>query len=206
MAVGSVRALRVRDRNRLSILDAAREVLTADPDASMDDIAAEAGMVRRTVYSHFPTRLDLIEGLVRAGAEEFIADLGEPDVTTDDPATELATMVLRTWGAARRFAPVIELARRGAEDALQASMEPFTSIVAQLIDNGQRQGVFSNDLDPGVLSKVLAGSALTFLSASSEGHWSGHSGDVALTCLLLLGTPTGTAHAALAQATIHQLA
>jgi len=42
------------DVNRRRILDVALAELLRDPDASMDQIARAAGVVRRTVYGHFP--------------------------------------------------------------------------------------------------------------------------------------------------------
>ncbi|WP_328684872.1 helix-turn-helix domain-containing protein [Streptomyces sp. NBC_00343] len=91
MVTGTVPALRARERNRLVILNAARQVLIDEPDASMDDIAAAAGMVRRTLYRHFPNRQELVASLVRAGAEEFTAHLGRIDLRAAEPGVELAT-------------------------------------------------------------------------------------------------------------------
>ena len=44
-------------RNIELILDAAEACLTRNPDASMSDIAAEAGLGRVTIYGHFTSRL-----------------------------------------------------------------------------------------------------------------------------------------------------
>ncbi|MFD5760510.1 TetR family transcriptional regulator, partial [Streptomyces sp. NPDC127044] len=44
------------DANRRRILDVALAELLRDPDASMDQIARAAGVVRRTVYGHCRSR------------------------------------------------------------------------------------------------------------------------------------------------------
>ncbi|MEN0068055.1 MAG: helix-turn-helix domain-containing protein [Myxococcota bacterium] len=52
-------------RNRSAILNSARVVLTERPLASMAEIAAHAGVVRRTVYGHFASRAELLQATVR---------------------------------------------------------------------------------------------------------------------------------------------
>jgi len=42
--------------NRARILAVARQQLSENPDVAMDDIARSAGVVRRTLYGHFPPR------------------------------------------------------------------------------------------------------------------------------------------------------
>ncbi|WP_157993206.1 hypothetical protein [Streptomyces sp. Go-475] len=107
---------------------------------------------------------------------------------------EMAALVLGTWEAAQRFAPVIDLARREANEALSAAMEPFNSRVAVLIGHGQRLGVFAKDVAPDVLARVVDATAQTFLSVRRSGDAS----DVAFTALFTLGVP-----ARRARATVH---
>jgi AcrR family transcriptional regulator len=47
-------------RNIAAILDAAVASLADNPDASMAEIAARAGVGRVTLYGHFKTRAELI--------------------------------------------------------------------------------------------------------------------------------------------------
>src|SRR6202167_4581398 len=70
---------RVRSMNepRYRILDVALDVLGENPEAGMGDIAAAAGVVRRTVYGHFPSRLDLIRTLTERAVTEVTAVLTE---------------------------------------------------------------------------------------------------------------------------------
>lgn len=50
-------------RNREAILDAALVALGRDPQASLLDVAQEAGVGRATVYRHFATRNELVTAL-----------------------------------------------------------------------------------------------------------------------------------------------
>ena len=51
-------------RNIAAILDAATECLAHDPEMSIADIAAAAGVGRITLYGHFRTRADLVDAVL----------------------------------------------------------------------------------------------------------------------------------------------
>ena len=52
------------ERSIAAIIDAALEALASDPDASMAEIARRAGVVRATIYMHFPTRESLLDAVM----------------------------------------------------------------------------------------------------------------------------------------------
>ena len=68
-------------RNRERILDVAKDAFTrSGANASLDDIAKEAGVGPGTLYRHFPTREELLKAVYRtemeklAGAEKRFAE------------------------------------------------------------------------------------------------------------------------------------
>src|SRR5688500_7504768 len=61
------------ERSVTAILDAALDALASDPDSSMSAIARSAGVVRATIYVHFPTR----ESLLDAVMERAVAQVAE---------------------------------------------------------------------------------------------------------------------------------
>jgi serine phosphatase RsbU (regulator of sigma subunit) len=70
--------------NRTRLVEAARHLLSNDPESTMAEIAAEAGVARGTAYRHFPARDDLIEAVRRqerddaeANELEFVRPAGE---------------------------------------------------------------------------------------------------------------------------------
>ena len=81
--------------NRAALLAAARVALNRDPDATLDAIATEAGLSRRSVYGHFATRDELVRELVAAGAARVagaLTGVGHPD-----PLVRLALVAARMW-------------------------------------------------------------------------------------------------------------
>ncbi|MBV9224257.1 MAG: helix-turn-helix transcriptional regulator, partial [Acidobacteriaceae bacterium] len=61
-------------RNRERILDVAKQAFTrSGANASLDDIAKEAGIGPGTLYRHFPTRDELLEAVYRTEVEKLAA-------------------------------------------------------------------------------------------------------------------------------------
>jgi len=59
------------ERSIARILDAALDALASDPEASMAEIARRAGVVRATIYVHFPTREALLEKVLTAAKKDL---------------------------------------------------------------------------------------------------------------------------------------
>src|ERR1700750_3180730 len=59
-------------RNRERILEVAKEAFTrSGANASLDDIAKQAGVGPGTLYRHFPSREDLLKAVYQAAAEKL---------------------------------------------------------------------------------------------------------------------------------------
>jgi AcrR family transcriptional regulator len=76
----------VRARTRRAIIDAAIEVLTRTPNASMGDIATAANVGRTTVHRYFPERSDLIDA-ISADALERVGQATARARLDDGPAS-----------------------------------------------------------------------------------------------------------------------
>ena len=62
-------------RNDGRILDAAREVFLADPEAPVSAVAARAGVGISALYRRYPSKEDLLRELARDGLTRYAADL-----------------------------------------------------------------------------------------------------------------------------------
>lgn len=83
-------------RNRGAILMATPIALRKNPDASIADIAAEAGVGRMTLYGHFKTRAELIEAAAVESLKRGDDVLSEVPLD-DDPAEALGRLVESSW-------------------------------------------------------------------------------------------------------------
>lgn len=61
-------------RNDVRILEAAREVFVADPDAPVSAVAARANVGISALYRRYPSKEDLLRQLARDGLQRYIAE------------------------------------------------------------------------------------------------------------------------------------
>jgi AcrR family transcriptional regulator len=90
MSTGEVTQTRVplrrdaRERRARLLASARREFAERGVDASLEQIARDAGVAIGTLYRHFPTRLDLLEAAFEPRLQEFL-DQADVALRTDDP-------------------------------------------------------------------------------------------------------------------------
>lgn len=161
-AAGSGRRADAR-QNAEKIVRAAVACLGRNSEASMNDIAQEAGVGRVTLYGHFPSREVLVEAaLIRllAQGDEVL----EAVDLTGDPRDVLRALMESGWLLIAQAASVLEAAQAVLPPArvheLHAKPEQR---VHDLIRRGQAEGVFRADIPAdllaGVLHRILHGAA-----------------------------------------------
>jgi len=135
------------ERSIAAILDAALACFADRPDANMSEIARAAGVGRVTLYSHFPSRTDLLD----AALERAVLEAGtilDAEVRDDDPADHaLGALVRTSWRVLDRHRRLFEAAQRGLEpERLRRHHDPALARVEALIRRGQAEGIFRTDL------------------------------------------------------------
>src|SRR5579872_5208027 len=149
-------------RNRERILEVAKEAFTrSGANASLDDIAKQAGVGAGTLYRHFPTRDELLEAVYRteveklAGAERKFADTLPP------------IEALRAWlllfvdyiATKQIIAPALNTLVGGASRVLEASYARIGEAIRALVKRAVKSGDIRKDLDPMDLLRALIGVA-----------------------------------------------
>ena len=135
------------ERSVAAILDAAVEALASDPDASMAEIARLAGVVRATIYVHFPTRTELLDAVMAHAVGQVAEATRGAEPHRGEPVKALERVLLATWRELARFHALLVLntARLSAEELHRRHL-PVLDQLEPLIERGQRQGVFRSDL------------------------------------------------------------
>jgi AcrR family transcriptional regulator len=149
-------------RNRERILEVAKEAFTRfGADASLDDIAKQAGVGAGTLYRHFPTRGALIETVYRSEVEKLAAAARK--FTETMPPIE----ALRTWmllfvdhiAAKQIIAPALNSLAGGPSKLFEGSREQIQGAIDALVKRAIISGEIRSDLEPFDLLRALIGVA-----------------------------------------------
>ncbi len=149
-------------RNRERVLEVAKEAFTRlGANASLDDIAKQAGVGPGTLYRHFPTRDALIEAVYRAEVEKLAAAAG--DFAEAKPPLD----ALRAWmllfvdhiAAKQIIAPALNTLVGGPSKLYEGSRGQIQGAIEALVKRAIKSGEIRRDLDPFDLLRALIGVA-----------------------------------------------
>src|ERR1039457_3374194 len=147
-------------RNRERILEVAKEAFTRrGANASLDEIAKEAGVGAGTLYRHFPTRDALIEAVYHTEVQKLAA--AERKIAEAMPPVE----ALRTWmllfvdyiAAKQIIAPVLNTFVGGASKLYAGSRAPIHEAIEALVKRAIKSGDIRKDLVPFDLLRAVIG-------------------------------------------------
>ena len=135
------------ERSVAAILDAALEALASDPDSSMSEIARRAGVVRATIYVHFPTRTDLLDAVMEHAVAQVAEATRGAEPQRGEPVEALERVLRATWRQLAQFQGLLALnTARLSPEELRRRHLPVLDQLEPLIVRGQEAGVFRSDL------------------------------------------------------------
>jgi TetR/AcrR family transcriptional regulator, mexCD-oprJ operon repressor len=145
------------ERSVARIEDAAIDALASDPEVSLAEIARRAGVVRATIYVHFPTREALIEAVTDRAIAEATEAMAAAEPERGDAADALRRVLVAAWRALGRFHALVAINTRLPANELRRRHEPLLAVLEPLIERGQRDGTFRSAVPPGWhISMILA--------------------------------------------------
>ena len=147
-------------RNRERILEVAKEAFTRQgANASLDEIAKQAGVGAGTLYRHFPTRDELIEGVYRNEVEKLAAAAARFAETMSPLEALRAWMLLLVdYVAAKHvIAPALNTIAGGPSRLHEGSRTVVHAAIDGLVKRAKRSGDLQRDLDAYDLLRALIG-------------------------------------------------
>jgi AcrR family transcriptional regulator len=147
------------ERSRAAVLEAAIDVLGRRADASVEEIAATAGVVRQTVYAHFPSRDALLGAVVAYLTAETVNTLNQLDLDTPPADEALRQWLESSWAIIERnpilLSPIIATASPPGDE--HDRHQPVTAKLEALLHRGRRTGAFDPHLsDAWIVAAVIA--------------------------------------------------
>ena len=144
------------ERSITAITNAALEALASDPDASMASIARRAGVVRATIYMHFPTRAWGRAAVMSAARGGGAAATRTAEPSRGEPKDALERVILATWRQLSEFHNILQInMRRLSAQELRRRHLPMTTQFIPLLERGQKEGAFRADVSATWLIAVV---------------------------------------------------
>ena len=146
---------------RIVVAARRRFFLTGFRGVTMDELAADLGMSKRTLYTHFPSKQALVQSLIADKFRRAEADLEQ--CAAHHPGTAGITALLMCL---RRHAEEIQPAF--LQDVNKEFPEAFEEVMVRrrrliqerfggILKQGQRKGTFRSDIPVHLLLEILLG-------------------------------------------------
>jgi AcrR family transcriptional regulator len=148
-------------RNRERILGIAKEAFTRfGAEASLDEIARQAGVGAGTLYRHFPSREELLKAVYRSEIEKLAA-AEQTFARTLSPVEALRAWLLlfvEAIATKQVIAPALALVG-DPKKVFEASYTRISEAVRSLVTRAIRSGDIRSDVEPSDLLRALIGVA-----------------------------------------------
>lgn len=112
----------------------------------MAEVARRAGVVRATVYMHFPTREALIEAVTNRAINDAAKVIAAAEPERGDAAEALRRVVESAWRTLASYHSLVAINAALAPEELHERHRPVLDLLQPLIERGQHEGAFGADV------------------------------------------------------------
>ena len=151
---------------REAILRAATRVFAESGyfNSKVADIARVAGVADGTVYLYFKSKEDILHSIFERNTSAAIEEGREELAKITDPREKLRRIArhhLERLGSDRDLAVVFQVELRGSTKFMEAfsaaGLAEYLHLIREVFEEGQREGLFREDLNAKLVAKILFG-------------------------------------------------
>jgi TetR/AcrR family transcriptional regulator, mexCD-oprJ operon repressor len=141
----------------------------------MAEIARRAGVVRATIYMHFPTREALIDAVTQRAITEVSAVIDAAEPGRGDATDALRRVLATTWRELGRYHALVAITTQLPHAQVRSKHHVVLARLEPLIARGQRDGSFRADVPASwhlsmLMSLIHAASAELQAARIDDGH------------------------------------
>jgi len=162
---GAPKRIQPASPHRRRILEEARRHFFASGfrNVTMDDLAAELGMSKKTFYAHFSSKSTLLEAVLQQKLEEIGADL---DQATGEKSADFLTLLHQLLACLQRHMdeirpPFIRDIQREAPEMFKLVETQRRKYIRQhfgkVLGEGRKAGLIRNDVSVEMIIEILLG-------------------------------------------------
>lgn len=137
---------------------------------SMDDLAAELGMSKKTLYAHFPSKAGLVQAIMQEKFGEVEADLSRLNVkagqSVETTLRDLLDCVQRH--TAEIQPPFVRDIGRELPELFQVIEQRRRDLIrrhfGELFERGRKDGLIRNDIPVHLMIEILLGAVQTIMN------------------------------------------
>ncbi len=133
-------------------------------NSTVSQIAREAGVADGTIYIYFKSKDDILIQVFEEAMSVILSTLQEKMKDVDNPVDKLRIYIENHFELATNYPDLAEVIqvelRQSAKFMKEYKNEPFRNylnIIRDIIMEGQREGIFREDVDPGLMKRVIFG-------------------------------------------------
>ena len=133
-------------------------------NSKVADVAREAGVADGTVYLYFKNKDDILVSIFNHVTEEALSRGRARMARVDDPVERLKRIVhahLNLYGRDRDLAIVFQVELRSSTKFMEqfsaTKVTEYLDMIRAVIEEGQKRGVFRENLNTKIAAKVLFG-------------------------------------------------
>jgi TetR/AcrR family transcriptional repressor of mexCD-oprJ operon len=144
----------IAERNIEAILDAADRLLERGAQVSIAAVAAESGLSRVTVYSHFLNLEALLEAVIERAVKRTMALYDQAQLENGSPLEALERLIALGWEELDRNRIRVHVGlQQLSSAALTRAHQAAAARIRDVVERGRNDGTFRTDLPTDWLEK-----------------------------------------------------